>query len=304
VVAETYLTGATGTSADTFVTSDWSNALTKMESLDVQCLFACTTDPTVRGLCYQHCLTMRGITRKRWRRFYTGSAPNETSATAITNAPLLDGPCSYFWNGTLGNNPVTGLSENLGGLGVAAQAVGMRCGSAPCISLTNKPVVSLGLEFPTPTDTEINACLIAGVSPMALDPSTGRSTIVQGLTCYQGGSNVTYRKEQGLTVADALAEMFQVAVNSFIGQPMDLLTGQLLVQTISRNLDAVVRSAQNPDGFLTKGRQNGQDIPAWTNLSVVGDGMETWTVSVSAHPVGETAYIPVTVNLTPAPISL
>lgn len=301
---ETYLTGGTGTALDTFELSAWENALTLLETEDIQCLFACSTADTVRAACFNHCVTMRGLTRKRWRRFYTGSAPYETSASAIENAPAFDGPASYFWNGSAGRNPLTGLLENLGGIGVAAQAVGMRCGSAPCISLTNKPVVSEALEFSQPTDTEINQCLIAGVSPVVLDSITGRAVIVQGLTCYQGGSNVTYRKEQGLAVADALAKMFQIAVNDVIGMPMDLLTGQLLVQKLSRNLDNVVRTAQNPDGYITKGRENGQDTPAWTGLSVRGDGLETWKIAVEVHPVGETAYIPITCNLTPATISL
>ncbi|HWQ09992.1 MAG TPA: hypothetical protein VN436_12820 [Holophaga sp.] len=303
-LSEAYMTSGTGTALDTFELDAWNDALTLLETEDIQCVFACSTASTVRQACFTHCVTMRGVTRKRWRRFYTGSAPYETSSTACENAPDFDGPASYFWNGTTTTNPITGLAENLGGLGVAAQAVGMRCGAAPCISLTNKPVVNTELEFPQPTDTEINQCLIAGVSPVVLDPVTSRAVIVQGLTCYQGGSNVTYRKEQGLAVSDALSKLFQTALNDFVGMPMDLLTGQLLVQRLSRELDNVVRTAQNTDGFITKGRENGQDTPAWTALSVKGDGLETWKISVEVHPVGETAYIPVTCNLTPATISL
>ena len=301
---ETYLTSGTGTGNDTFVTSDWTGALAKLESEDVQCIFACTSDSAVQAACHQHCIELRGITRKRWRRFYTGGGANQTVDQAIADVPGFDGPTIYVWNGTTGRNPVTGLQENLGGLGSAAQLCGMRCGSAPCISLTNKPLVAEGLEVPKPSDSDVNRMLTAGVTPIGIDPALGRTVCIQAITAYQGGTNVTYRKEQGLTVNDSLLTGFQVVLADFVGKPMDKITGRLLHGRIAKFLDSVTRTGSNPDGYLTPGQQNGQEIPAWTGLRVEGDGLETWSVFVEAHPVGETAYIPVLCYLTPAPISL
>ena len=69
-------------------------------------------------------------------------------------------------------------------------------------------------------------------------------------------------------------------------------------------MDGSVRSAQNLGGFLTPGFVNGQEVPAWENLQVTGDGMESWNITVTVHPVGETDYITVAVKLTPIQISL
>ena len=302
--SETYLTGGTGTGNDTFVTSNWTTALAKLESVDVSCLFACTTDSSVQAACHAHCIDLRTVTRKRWRRFYTGCAYGTSLSTAMAACPSFDGPTLYAWNGTIGRNPVTGLTENLGGLGLAAQCCGMRCGSAPSTSLTNKALVSEGLEYSTLTDSQVNQALVAGLTIAAPDPATGRSVIVQGIMAWQGGTNVTYRKEQGLAVNDALLVGFNTVLAEFVGRPFDRITGRLIRNRVASFLDSVTRTGTNPDGFLTPGTVNGADVPSWTNLLVSGDGMETWSISVEAHPVGETAYIPVLCFLTPVPITV
>lgn len=304
VVAETYLASGTGGATDTMVSGDWTTGLTAIAPADIQNLFLCTTDSAAQALAYQHVLDSRTVVRKRYRIFYTGGAAGQTSAQAIAAVPGFDGPAVYCWNGTSVANPITGLAEQLGGLGVAAQVCGMACGTYASEPITNKPLVAASIEFPSPTDTEIDQCLVAGVTPVCLDPVTGRPTVVQALTTWQGGANVAYRKLQGLRIQDAIHRGFQAALSRYIGYPLDLTTGQMIKADVAKFLDNSVRTAQNPGGFLTPGFANGREIPAWEHLTVSGDGMELWDIAVECHPVGETAYIRVAVKLTPAPIAL
>jgi hypothetical protein len=304
VVAETYLTTGSGTANDVFSNSDWTAGLGVLATADVQNLFLATSDATVQGLAYQHTLDSRTVTRKRYRIYFTGGAAAATSSAAIAAVPGFDGPCVYCWNGTYDYNPINGVPENLGGLGVAAQMAGMACGTFASEPLTNKALISTRLEFPNPTDTEIDNCLIAGVTPVALDPVTGRATIVQALTTWQGGSNASFRKLQGLRIQDEIHKGFQRILGRFIGYPLDLTTGMMIRGECAKFLDQSIRSGQNPGGFLTPGYANGSEIPAWTGLSVTGDGIDLWDISVEAHPVGETDYIRVSVKLTPVPIAL
>lgn len=304
VVAETYLSGATGTSADTMVGSDWTAGLTKLSAVDVQFVFLATTDTTAQALAYQHVLDMRTVLKKRYRILFLGGPVAQTSAQAIAAAPLYDGPCVYVWNGTVASNPLTGLQEQLGGHGSAAQVLGVTAGSYASDPATGKSLLSLGLEVPNPTDTEITNLLIAGVTPITLDVVTGRSKVEQAITTWQGGANVAYRKLLGLRIQDEISRGFQRVLAGFIGDPLDLVTGNLIKLSTAKFLDGSIRTAQNPGGFLTPGFQYGAELPAWENLAIVGDGMELWDISVTVHPVGETDYIRVAVKLAPVQIAL
>jgi hypothetical protein len=302
--AETYLSGANGTNADAVTSTDWTNGLAVMASADVQFLFLCTTDASAQALAYQHVLAMRTVTAKRNRILFLGGAPGQTVSQAAAAAPTLPGPVLYVWNGAVGYNPLTGLREQLGGHGSAAQVLGIAAGSYVSTPATGKPILSLGLENATPSDTDIATLLTAGVTPITLDPVTGQAKVEQAITTWQGGANVAYRKLLGLRIQDAIAAMFRQVLSGFVGFPLDLSTGQLIKLAAAKGLDESVRSAQNPAGFLTPGYQNGQETPAWTNLVVSTDGMETWNISVTASPVGESDYITVAVKLAPAQISL
>ncbi len=304
VAPETYLSGANGTNADTVSSTDWTNGLTVLASADVQFVFLCTTDTSAQALAYQHVLAMRTVTAKRNRILVLGGPVGQTVAQAAAAAPTLPGPVVYVWNGSVSYNPLTGLQEQLGGHGSAAQVLGIAAGSYVSTPATGKPLLSLGLENATPSDTDISTLLIAGVTPITLNPVTGQARVEQAITTWQGGANVAYRKLLGLRIQDAIAAGFNQVLSSFVGYPLDLSTGQLIKLAAAKFLDQSVRSAQNPGGFLTPGYQNGQQTDAWTNLQVTTDGMETWAISVTASPVGESDYITVAVKLAPAQISL
>ena len=299
---ETFLAGGTGNSTATYSAPDYVAALAVMDTVAVQALFVC--DISAQALAYQDVLTCRTINRKKYRILYTGGPVNQLASAAILIPATMAGPVCYAWNGVLGINPVSGATENLGGLGTAALLMGLSCGSTPGQPTTNQSVISYGVEFANPQDSDITALLTAGISPVIVDPATGRTYLVQGLTTWQGGTNVSFRILQGLRVQDALCNLSNGVLSQFLGAPLDLMTGNLIVATASKAFDSVVVSPQNPGGYLTPGSVNGTAIPAWTNLTVTTDGLQSWFLSVQAHPVCETDYISVNVNLTPVSISL
>lgn len=301
---QTYLAGGMGVAGDLLAPSDWVEPLNRLLAIEAHHLFVGTSDPAVQALALQHCQDAASVRRKRWRILYAGGLPGEREEDALQAAQDLDGPVVYCWNGTTVRNPLTGLPEQFGGLGAAAQLCGAAAGSVESEPLTNKPLQSEGLEIPAPGDSAIERLLIGGVTLLAPDPVTGRATIQQALTTYQGGANVAFRKLQGLRIQHAIFRMWQRVLSRFVGYPLDLSTGRLIRGAASKALDQSVRTPQNPGGFLTPGFKDGKPIPAWQNLQVTGDGIDAWTLAVEAHPVGETDYILTTTTLTPVPISL
>lgn len=304
VLTSTPLTGGSGTGNDSYVPSDYTPILANFQTQDIQHLFLGAPDAAVAQLGYLHVLSMNTITRRRWRILYTGGALGQTPAQAIAAAQTLGGPVCFAWNGTAFPNPVTGLAENLGGLGTAAQMCGLAGGTPDSTSLTNKMLVASGLEIPSPQDSDIDALLVGGVSPVAYDPITGAPIIVQALTTYQGGANVAYRKLQGLRIQFNLQRGFQAVLSPFIGGDLDLITANRLKSKVVDFLNDSTITASNPDGVLTQGCKNGKITPSWDNLAITSDGMQSWYINVDTHPVGESAYILTTVFLTPAQIEV
>ena len=302
--AEASLTAGSGTGDDVIEAADFDAPLLLLEAVKVDHLFLCSPDEGVQAKGLDHCVALTEINRKRWRIFYTGGPVDETAAEAAARAQALDGPVVYGWNGTADSNPETGLPEQLGGLAYAAQMCGLAAGCSPSTPLTNKAVKSTSLEVPAPSDTVIDDLLEAGVTPCAYDPVTGRSVIVQCLTTWQGGANVMYRKHQGLRIQYAIHRGVQLVLSEFVGEPMDLLTGNRIKARMAAWLDSSVRNAKNTEGFLTQGFKDGAPTPAWENLTVTGDGIDLWTIAVECHPVTESAFVVVMVKLTPASIEV
>lgn len=323
-------TGGTGSGLDTMTSDDVTDALAILSTVNVQHVFLQSMDPALQQLVYNHVQTMRTVKSKKYRIFYGGfnaypatkDGENYTpvKASNADGVPLLsgeswvdkyleqiralDGPVVLAANGDITANPVTGLPEQLYGLGLAAQMCGMAAGDYAVEPLTNKAVKSQGLQYPVISDSDIDRILEGGGSIAVYSSETNRTVILQALTTYQGGANVMFRKLQGLRIQDEINKGFQVALSPFAGFPMDLRTGTLIQQECAKFLDRSIRSGSNPGGFLTPGMVDGATVPAWTNLKVIGDGIDAWSISVEAHPVGETAYILVTTKLTPVAINL
>jgi hypothetical protein len=303
-VATVNLTGGAGTGQDAYAASDFVSPLAIFEVCDIQHLFLCTSLAAAHALGYQHVLTMRTTKRKRWRIMYAGGPVGQTVAQAILQAQALGGPVCYAWNGTYASNPITGLDENLGGIGTAAQMCGLAAGTSEATSLTYKMLIASALEYPSPGDDDIESLLVGGVCPIVYNPEFGDPIIEQAITTYQGGSNVAYRKLQGLRIQDAISRGFQSILVKYVGGTLDLIAGQRIKAAAGKFLDSEVNSANNPDGYLTQGSSGGKVTPAWEDLTVSTDGLQTWTIRVNPHPVGESAYLLVEVSETPATIEV
>lgn len=300
-VAETSLSGGTGTALDVVAAQDWTNALTKAEAVDAQYLFLATTDNAAQALANQHCIEMMKVTRKRWRIFITGGPAGETESAARTRAAALDGPTTYCWNGTAITDPASGLQRQLGGLGAAAQACGLCSGLPDNEPLSNKSILSEGLENPTVSDSVLTGLLNAGVTPIVADPIRGGVRILQALTTYQSGTNPVWRKLHGLRCQFHLLRGEERVCADVPGTAMDLGSAVSLKYKLSAFYDSEIKSAKNPYGVLTISTEDGR---AWRDLRIVGDGGEAWFVDVDACLVGEANYVVIANHLRRPQLSL
>lgn len=318
--AEVALTGAAGRSSDVIDTNALTPALALAATTTAHGLFIQSAASAMQQLALTHCLTMNQPDFQKFRIFFAGmnftgtsnvdgadgvaATADAAAAAAVARAQALDGPCVLGFNGSTCANPLTGLPEQLGGLGVAAQALGAWAGGRTKDPLTNKAFISQGLEFPNLAKSTKEALLDGGVFSLYYDADTGRTRCLQAITTYQT-TNPQFRNLQGLTIQHVIERMWLSVLTVYVGGTLSLEEGERVKTDCAKALDGVIYTGNNPDGFLTEGRLNGARIPAWESLTVVGDSTTgSWSIDVNAHPVGETDFIRVRTKLTPVPIEI
>jgi hypothetical protein len=319
-LAETYFTGGLGKGSDTITTTEVRSALALAATTRLDLVWMQTTDPGCQALLLAHCQEMSTDIARKFRIGVTGvnfdatspydgavagaSGLDDAIAIAAATVQTLNGPMVFCLCGTSSANPVTGVQENLGGLGLAAQVAGMKSGTPVGMPLTNKQVTSSGLEFSNISDRQKTLCLNSGILTVFYDPDEGETRILQAISTFQT-TNPMQRNFGGLYICHELARQEILLLRNYIGQPLDLPTGKLIKMAFAKILNGLVLSGANPNGFLTHGYVNGQTTPAWEGLSVSGDSTTgAWIIKVMPHPIGETDFIVVQNKLTPAPIDL
>lgn len=320
-LAEVSLTGGAGRGTDAITSDELNAALALAGTVDAHAIFVQSAAKALQVLAKDHCVAMSEPDERKYRIFFTGinfagsspvdghdgvGATNEAAvAAAVLRATELDGPVVMAFDGPLAPNPVTGVAEQLGGLGLAAQAMGIWAGGRVSMPLTNKPVTAQSLEFSNLTRSEMEALLDAGVFFAQFNSNDGRTRIVQAVTTYQT-TNLAFRNLQGLSIQHHINRLWIRVLSAYVGAPLDLETGSRIKADAAQALDLSILSGSNPDGFLTRGRlADGTELPAWEALTVVGDSTTgMWTLDVNAHPVGESDFIRVRTKLTPVPIEL
>jgi hypothetical protein len=321
-VTSANITGGAGSRWDDISTDTigLDQALAMAESTECAYIWAQSCAENVQNLLKLHAESMSDVLKSKYRIYLTGLNYVSTSpidgaylaaATvdaavlgATDRAPELNGPVVLAFNGSVYPNPLTGVPEQLGGLGLSAQLLGMAAGMPPGMPLTNKPITAQALEFPVLSDTQTDNLLLAGLTFPAFDPTDGAIKDVQALTCYQT-SDPSFRLLHGLRIQHTVSRLWISVLAKYKGQPLDLEVGERIKADCANALDNSILNGSNPNGFLTEGKKNGVTLPAWDSLSVSGDtSTSLWTIDVNVHPVGETDYILVRTKFLPTVIEL
>jgi len=320
-IPETSLSGGLGRATDEMIADDLTPALSLASTIHAHGVFIQSASEALQQLALNHCVEMSDVQNRKYRIAFlginfTGTSnvdgadatavdAQEAMASAIGRAETLDGPAILAFNGTSAPNPITGVTEQLGGLGLAAQALGAWCGGRIKDPLTNKPMISKSLEFPSLVRGTTEDGLMGGVFFPAYDSSDGRTKIVQAITTLQS-LNPSERNLQGLSIQHEIARLWILVLSNYVGTSLDLETGERIKTDCAKALDSKIVTGHNPDGYLTAGRlADGTALPAWEGLTVVGDSTTgKWTIDVNAHPVGEADFIHVRTKLTPQTLEL
>ncbi len=104
----------------------------------------------VRSLGAQHAYLASTPVQRKWRRYVTGSALNETPTTAINNARTMNEiMATYCWPGLQATSTITGNNQIYDGNHVAAAVAGLMTGNPVAQPVTNVTLNGNGIEQQT-----------------------------------------------------------------------------------------------------------------------------------------------------------
>lgn len=284
----TYLAGGSdGTTTNT----NWSDAFTTLQTIDVQWITPVSPDPSIAAMTDAHVQFMSTVGRME-RRAICGTALGTSDIAAIAAAKMLNsdrtslvhlGYYDFDSNGTLTLYPPYLL---------AATITGAFSGVNPGTPLTNKTLSLRGIErnLRNPTDTDV---LITG-GVLCVENTANGFKVVKSISTWLVNAN--YDKVEQST---GFALDFTVRN---VRNALDVLRGQKATpQNMSRAVsiaDSTLRLLAVPEptgpGVLAGDTTN----PAYKGITAVLNG-DVMGVQFQCSPVLPINYIPVTVFAVP-----
>lgn len=183
-ISYTYFSG--GSTTKSASSTDWANALSALETKDIQIIATTETSSNIHALISTHCTNMSSTVNRKERTFWVGGTLNESDETILANAKALNTELgSYVGDSAYATNPLTGDTEKINGATLAVMLAGMESAAAVNMSLTNKTLNVLGF-LKTRTITNMNTLIKGGA--VVCNPSPDDQTnfvCIRALTTYQ-----------------------------------------------------------------------------------------------------------------------
>jgi hypothetical protein len=284
----TYLSGA----SDGVVTNtQWQNAFTALQSVDVQWVVPLSPTPAIWAMADAHVQFMSTVGRME-RRAIVGENTGTTDTQAIADALTLNsdrtslvhlGYNGFDQNGNLVLFPPYKLAALLGGA---------FSGVNPGTALTNRAINVKGLErlLRDPTDTD--PLITGGV--LCVEQTRTGFRVVKSISTWLNNQNFDKVEVSVGAALDYVARSVRQAVDVLRGQagsPANLARAVAIVETTLRLLSQPI-----PSGIgVLVGDQNS---PAYKNITASLSG-DVLAISFQCSPVIPINYIPVTIFAVP-----
>jgi hypothetical protein len=287
-VATTFLSGG---SNGTITNTNWSNAYSVLQSVDVQWVVPATPLAAIHAMNDAHCQFMSTVGNSE-RRGIVGMALNTTDAQAIAEALSLNSDRTGLVHIGYFDFNDAGVLTLFGAYLLAAKIAGGFAGLSPGIPMTNKSLSVQGLErvlqVPTQTDPLING----GVMPIE-STSTGFK-VVQSISTWLANNNFNRVELSTGAAVDFMVRTVRAATDILRGQAGGPL---VLAQAASLTSTALTKLAVPPPtgpGVIVGDANN----PAFKNITATLNG-DVIAIQWQASPVIPVNFVTNTIFLVP-----
>jgi len=241
-LSTTYFTGG---SDGTYVTQDWTNALTELEGEDVQFISTPDTTSAVWSAIAAHCIFMSSVTQRKERQFIVGGAWGTTVATAVSNSQALNTYCGMYVYGGYTQRDVNGDLQNYDASYTACLLLGLAAALAINEPLTFKSINVVSLEKSL-AQSDMDTLIANAVCPVNYN-SQRLPVVVRQVNTYQTDDlklNEFSCVKENFFVSRDLRSYIEAA---FVGRP-----GSILQPGVVKGAVQVKLSQYTDLGIFTK----------------------------------------------------
>lgn len=288
VLATTFLAGG---SDGVITNTQWSNAFTTLQALDVQWVNPVSGDPAIAAMADAHVQFMSTVGRKE-RRAICGTALGTTDANAIAAAKALNSDRTSLVHIGYYNYNAAGALTLYAPYLTASLIAGAFAGVSPGTPLTNKALAVRGFEryLKDPIDTD--PLLLGGVLPV--EQADKGFIVTQSISTWLIDTKFDKREQSCGAAADFTSRSLRKALDVLRGSKSDpnLLARAMSITQSTCKLLAV--PDPNGPGVLVGDANN----PPFQNIkaSITGDVL---SVQVEASIVIPNNYILITIAAVP-----
>lgn len=253
----------TGGGNGTYLSTDWTNALTALQAENVQII--ATPDATLATMSAisAHCTFMSSTDQRKERQFIVGGAVGDALTLAITNSQSLNNYLGmYVFNGGWQFN-INGVLTEYGASYAACMLAAMASAVSINVPLTRKTLNFVTLEQKL-NQTDLVQAIQGGVAPINYNVS-GIATMIRQVTTYQA-SNLIYNEFSMVREANYISYDLRNYLDPiFIGNP----TVKTMLGTIQGAVQSRLNQYRDTLGIITTDSSGN----SWWNLiiSIAGD---------------------------------
>lgn len=284
----TYLAGGTD---GTVTNTQWSNAYTALQAVDVQWVVPASSDPSIHAMNDAHCQFMSTIGNSE-RRGIVGMALNSSDAAAIAEALTLNSDRTSLVHIGMFDFDLLGNLTLYPAYIVAAMIGGMFAGSSPGTPMTNKALNVRGLERTLLIPTNTDVLIQGGVIPIA--PTLTGFKVIQSITTWLVNSNFNRTEVSVGAAVDYTLRSLRIALDVIRGSKNNQIALSRTISVAQSTLaQLAVPDPQGP-GVLAGNTAS----PPFKNLQaiLVADRIQ---FQCQASPVLPNNYITITVYAQP-----
>lgn len=284
----TYLSGGT---APAPVTQDWTDALTTLQSADVQWVVPLTSDPSIHAAADAHCAYMSTVARQERRALVGPAAGTTLAAVKALPQAINSDRTSLVWPGHY-DYDATGTLTLFAPYMTAAIVAAMFAGSNPGEPMTNKALSIRGLELNPRNPTDTDDLIMAGV--LCLEQTPAGYKVVRSISTWLTNDNYN-RVEVSCGVAvDFVARNVRNALDTLRGTKGTPQVLQRAVSIAESTLRELARPEPQGPGVIVGDDTN----PAYKNITANLTG-DTLRVAFQCSPVIPVNFIPVSISVVP-----
>ena len=283
-----YLQGGTSPAA---VMQDWTNALSALQSVDVQWVCALSSSPAIWAAVDAHCQFMSQAGQKE-RRSFCGSGTGTTISAAEAFPVTIDSDRTSFVAQGYWDYDASGVLTLYEPYMTAACIAACFAGLSPGDTMTNKTIKVVGLEWSPRNPTDTTPMIQAGVLPLESTPQG--FVVTRAISTWLQNNNYNRVEVSCGAATDYTVRTVRNALQAIKGGRGDpTILGQAISTAETALMGLAVPPPAGPGTIV-----GDANSPAFQNITASLNG-DTVQVAFQCSPVIPVNFVGITVSIVP-----